>query len=315
MSNPLSQDRAQGEVIAQIIRNGLVESEHCAHFVMLNADGSIHKAKGAIELPIFPRSSVKAIQAAGMLRAGLKLSSEQLALVCASHSGSQRHLDIVASILHDCGLDVSALRNTVDRPIGEEERRVWGLNPATSLAQNCSGKHAGMISTCVANGWDVESYLSPDHPLQQGILRELETLAGEKTVNTTADGCGAPLFAISTLGFARAFRAMTISTDPIHQEIMAACRKHPELVAGEGRLTTKLMREIPGLFMKEGAEAVEVATLPDGRTLVFKIIDGSQRAFGPIISSALSEWGIETSDLSVVISGGGVPVGAIIAVL
>lgn len=315
MSKPLLQDRAQGEVIAQIIRNGLVESEHCAHFVMLNADGSIHKTKGAIELPIFPRSAIKAIQAAGILRAGLKLSSEQLALVCASHSGSQRHLDVVTSILHDCGLDISALRNAIGRPIGEEEVRAWGLNPPTSLAQNCSGQHAGMISACVANGWDIDSYLSPDHPLQQVILHEIETLAGEKAANATTDGCGSPLFAISTLGFAKAFRALTISTDPIHQEVMSACRKHPELVAGEGRLTTKLMREIPGLFMKEGAEAVEVATMPDGRTLAFKIIDGSQRAFGPIICAALSEWGIETSDLSVSISGGGVPVGAIIAVL
>lgn len=315
MSKPLVQDRSQGEVVAQIIRNGLVESAHCAHFVMLNADGSIHKEKGAIELPIFPRSSVKAIQAAGMLRAGLKLSSEQLALACASHSGSQRHLDLVTSILQDCGLDLSALRNAPDRPIGEKEREAWGNKAPSSLAQNCSGQHAGMISACVVNGWDTESYLSPDHPLQQLILQELETLSGEKITNITADGCGAPLFAISTLGFARAFQAMTISTDPIHQEVMNACRKHPELVAGTGRMTTKLMREIPGLFMKEGAEAVEVATMPDGRTLVFKIIDGSQRAFGPIINAAFSEWGIETSDLSVVIYGGGRPVGAIIAVL
>ena len=305
----------QGEVLAEISRNGLVESLHSGHLVMLNADGSIFLAKGSIDLPIYPRSSVKAIQASGMARSGLRLSSEQWALVCASHSGSPRHLEVVRSILSDAGLDESYLRNSKDKPLGEKDRLAWGEREPESITQNCSGKHAGMLATCAVNGWDLESYLSPEHPLQIAIRTELEEMAGEKVSRTTADGCGAPLFAISTLGLARAFRNLTISSDPLHQEIVKSCRANPDLVAGEGRLTTRLMRVIPGLFMKEGAEAVEVLTLEDGRTLVFKISDGSGRAFGPIVQAALAQWGVQTPDESIKIYGGGAVVGSIEALL
>ncbi|MEI6648952.1 MAG: asparaginase [Actinomycetes bacterium] len=305
----------QGEVLAEISRAGLVESLHSGHLVMLNGDGSIFLAKGAIDLPIYPRSSVKAIQASGMARSGLRLNSEQWALVCASHSGSDRHLEVVRSILADAGLDESFLRNSKDKPLGEKERFAWGSNEPMRITQNCSGKHAGMLAACAVNGWDLESYLSPAHPLQVAIRTELETLSGQKVSHVTADGCGAPLFALSTLGLAHAFRNLTISPDPLHQEIVRSCIAHPDLVAGEGRLTTRLMRSVLGLFMKEGAEAVEVLTLADGRTLVFKISDGSGRAFGPIVQAALAQWGIDTPDESVKIYGGGEVVGSIEALL
>ncbi|MEI6406554.1 MAG: asparaginase [Actinomycetes bacterium] len=313
MSFNFYQSRTQGEILAEVVRHGMVESLHSGHLVMLNADGSIHLQKGAIELPMYGRSSLKAMQAAGMLRSGLKVTPEQLALICASHSGTALHQSVAKSMLTDSGLDESALRNTPDKPLAEEERKNWG--EPTRLAQNCSGKHAGMLRTCVINGWDLESYRSPDHPLQIAIKAEFEALTEESVFATTVDGCGAPLFATSTLGLARAFRTMTISDDPIYQEIMGACRANPLLVAGEGRLTTRLMRAIPGLFMKEGAEAVEVATLPDGRTLVFKIVDGSNRAFGPIVQAAFKEWGIDSLDEGVTILGGGEPVGSIRALI
>jgi L-asparaginase II len=250
-----------------------------------------------------------------MVRSGLKLKPNQLAIVCGSHSGSAIHLEAVESILSDCGLDVSALQNTKDKPLGEDERRIWASADPTGLTQNCSGKHSGMLNTCVVNGWDTNTYLSAEHPLQLAIKSEFEFLAGEKISYASVDGCGAPLFAISTLGLARAFHSMTVSTDPVHVEVMNACRSNPVMVAGEGRLTTTLMRLIPGLFMKEGAEGVEVATLADGRTLVFKIMDGTQRAFGPLIEAALQQWGISTPDLSVPVLGHGEIVGSINAVL
>jgi L-asparaginase II len=313
--NNFSQSPIQGEILAEVLRGGLVESLHCGHLVMLNADGSIFNSKGAIDLPIYPRSSFKAIQAAAMVRSGLKLKPNQLAIVCGSHSGSAIHLEAVESILSDCGLDVSALQNTKDKPLGEDERRIWASADPTGLTQNCSGKHSGMLNTCVVNGWDTNTYLSAEHPLQLAIKSEFEFLAGEKISYASVDGCGAPLFAISTLGLARAFHSMTVSTDPVHVEVMNACRSNPVMVAGEGRLTTTLMRLIPGLFMKEGAEGVEVATLADGRTLVFKIMDGTQRAFGPLIEAALQQWGISTPDLSVPVLGHGEIVGSINAVL
>ena len=305
----------QGEVLAELTRNGLVESIHSGHLIMLNADGSDHKVKGSVDMPIFPRSSVKCMQASAMVRSGLKLEPRLLALVEASHSGAAMHQDGVLEILAGAGLSESDLQCAFDKPLGDLERIAWGEKPATRLAMNCSGKHAGMLATCVINGWDIKTYLNSDHPLQVAVLNEIEGLVGAKVSNKTFDGCGAPLFAVTTRELANAIRNITISKDPVHVEVMSAARAFPEMVAGDGRLTTRTMQSVSGLFMKEGAEAVEVASMSDGRTLVFKISDGSWRAFGAIMHAALLEWGITTTEEAFNVYGGANIVGGMRAVL
>jgi L-asparaginase II len=305
----------QGEVLAELTRNGLVESVHSGHLIMLNADGSIHKVKGSVDMPIFPRSSVKCMQASAMVRNGLKLEPRLLALVEASHSGAAIHQEGVLEILAGAGLSESDLQCAFDKPLGDQERIAWGEKPATRLAMNCSGKHAGMLATCVINGWDIKTYLNADHPLQVAVLNEIEGLVGAKVSNKTFDGCGAPLFAVTTRELANAIRNITISKDPVHVEVMSAARAFPEMVAGDGRLTTRTMQSVVGLFMKEGAEAVEVASMSDGRTLVFKISDGSWRAFGAIMHAALLEWGITTTEEAFNVYGGANIVGGMRAVL
>ena len=305
----------RGEVLAELTRNGLVESIHTGHLIMLNADGSVHKIKGSVDMPIFPRSTVKCMQASAMVRNGLKLEPRLLALAQASHSGAAMHQAGVLEILASVGLNESDLQCAFDKPLGDAERIAWGDKPATRLAMNCSGKHAGMLATCVANGWDIKTYLNADHPLQVAVLAEIESLAGAKVSNKTFDGCGAPLFALTTRELATAIRNITISKDPVHVEVMNAARTHPEMVAGEGRLTTRTMKSVPGLFMKEGAEAVEVVSMSDGRTLVFKISDGSWRAFGAIMHAALLEWGITTTEEAFNVYGGANIVGRMRAVL
>ena len=305
----------RGEVLAELTRNGLVESIHTGHLIMLNADGSVYKTKGSVDMPIFPRSSVKSMQASAMVRNGLKLEPRLLALVEASHSGAAMHQEGVLEILASVGLSESDLQCAFDKPLGDAERIAWGEKAATRLAMNCSGKHAGMLATCVANGWDIKTYLNADHPLQVAVLAEIENLAGAKVSNKTFDGCGAPLFALTTRELANAIRNITVSKDPVHVEVMNAARSHPEMVAGEGRLTTRTMKSVPGLFMKEGAEAVEVASMSDGRTLVFKISDGSWRAFGAIMHAALLEWGITTKEEEFNVYGGANIVGGMRAVL
>ena len=282
---------------------------------MLNADGSIHKVKGSVDMPIFPRSSVKCMQASAMVRNGLKLEPRLLALVEASHSGASMHQDGVLEILAGAGLSESDLQCAFDKPLGDAERIAWGEKPATRLAMNCSGKHAGMLATCVINGWDIKTYLNADHPLQVAVLNEIEGLVGAKVSNKTFDGCGAPLFAVTTRELANAIRNITISKDPVHMEVMSAALAFPEMVAGDGRLTTRTMQSVAGLFMKEGAEAVEVASMSDGRTLVFKISDGSWRAFGAIMHAALLEWGITTTEEAFNVYGGANIVGGMRAVL
>lgn len=301
-------------VLAEVTRSGIVESQHRGHMVVLAADGSIQFALGNPNISIFPRSSIKCIQASAMVRAGLKLEPRLLALVAASHSGATMHQDGAREILASVDLDESALLNASDKPLGDEERKQWGAKPATALAHNCSGKHAGMLATCVKNGWSLGNYLEASHPLQVACRQELENLAQEKVSLVSVDGCGAPLFVLSLMGLARTIHAITISTDPVHVSVLRACKQFPEMVAGEGRLTTRKMREIPGLFIKEGAEAVEVGSLPDGRTFVFKIEDGSWRAFGPIVVRILERFGIPSKDEVTPIYGGKEVIGSIRAI-
>jgi L-asparaginase II len=281
-------------VLAEYVRDGVVESEHRGFLVALNTDGSIFKSLGDVETKIFPRSTVKCAQASAMVRSGLDLEPRLLALAQSSHSGADIHMDGAREILASVGLSKSALQCALDRPLGDAERRAWGEKPPTQIAMNCSGKHAAMLATCVKNGWPIETYLEQSHPLQLAIKAELEKLAGETISLTSTDGCGAPLFLLSLIGLARAVRAITISTDPVHQSVMSAARAFPEMVGGVGRHNTEMMQQVPGLFMKDGAEAVNVCSLADGRTFVFKVSDGSLRAFRTIVHACLKDFGIDT---------------------
>jgi L-asparaginase II len=248
-----------------------------------------------------------------MLKAGLAVSDEELAIICASHSGSQSHIDLVIKMLEKRDIPVSALKNAVDKPLGEKEKIAWGEKSPSQLAQNCSGKHAGMLITCKQNGWDMATYLDLNHPLQIAIKNEIEELAGEKVSAVSIDGCGAPLFAISLTGLARSISNLVKSNEATHKQIVTACTIYPEIVAGEGRLTTRMMRAVPGLFMKEGAEGIEVCALSDGRVIAIKITDGSWRPVAPIIMEIFKRWGVVMPDESVKIYGGTSVIGEVIA--
>jgi L-asparaginase II len=300
-----------GEILATVTRGGIAESLHLGHLIVLNADGSTYLSKGSPDLPIFPRSAVKSLQASAMLKAGLTVGDEELAIICASHSGSQSHVNLVIKLLEKRDIPVSALKNAVDKPLGEREKIAWGEKSAIQLAQNCSGKHAGMLITCKKNGWDMATYLDLNHPLQIAIKNEIEELAGEKVSATSVDGCGAPLFTISLIGLARSISNLVKSKESVHKQIVTACTNYPELVAGEGRLTTRMMSAVPGLFMKEGAEGIEVCALSDGRVIAIKIIDGSWRPVAPIIMEIFKRWDVSMPDESVKIYGGLEVVGSV----
>ena len=306
-------EKFAGAVLAKVTRGDLVESLHLGHLIVLNADGSTYLSKGSPELPIYPRSAVKSLQAAAMLKAGLKVEADELAIICASHSGSHNHIDLVTKMLTARNISISQLKNAADKPLGEKEKISWGEKPASQLAQNCSGKHAGMLITCQQNGWDMKSYLDLNHPLQVAIKNEIEELSGEEVSAVSVDGCGAPLFAISLIGLAKAISNLVKSNNDLYQQIVLACTKYPELVAGDGRLTTRMMQAVPGLFMKEGAEGVQVCALSDGRVIALKIIDGSWRPVAPIIMEIFKRWGVEMPDESVKIYGGGSVTGEVIA--
>ena len=296
-------------VLAELVRDGIVESQHFGHLIALDTSGAPALIKGNPNELIYPRSAIKSIQASAMVRKGLVQEVRSLALICASHSGSGAHQEVALEILRSAGLDESALQCVVDRPLGAQERKEWGDKEPTRLAMNCSGKHAGMLATCVANNWSIENYLEINHPLQVAIREELENLAGEKVAKISTDGCGAPLFLISMRGLASAFHKFATSKDPVHQQVINACLTYPEMVAGEGRLDTELMKCVPDLFLKVGAEGVQAAFLRDGRTVVFKVCDGSERAHEVILQKAFAKLGFNFDVNPLQVLGGGEKIG------
>jgi L-asparaginase II len=300
-------------VLAELVRSGLIESTHSGHLILLAADGSDLLTLGDVEAEIYPRSAIKSLQAAAMVRAGLNLNEEQLALVCASHGGTSRHQEVALEILRSVGLSESELQNTPDAPLDREARIKWGDKPATSLAANCSGKHSGMLATCVVNGWDIKTYRDIDHPLQLAIAREITELIGKSIDRASIDGCGAPLFSMSTRSIAVAARKMRIDSDPVFARVISAGLKHPEMILAEGAFDTRMMRAVPGLFVKGGAESVMLASLADGSAIAWKISDGSNRVNGPLMKAALAKFGINIEGEAIDVLGGGNVVGSLSA--
>jgi len=299
-----------GEVLLEVVRNDLVESIHSGHLLILNRDGQELLALGDLDQLIYPRSAIKSLQASAMLRVGVKLNDQQIALACASHAGSDAHLEVVRSTLASVGLDESALLNTPDKPLGALERASW-VGPPSSLAANCSGKHAAMVATCKTNNWDLASYKDSSHPLQLAISNEFEILSGEQNSHVAVDGCGAPLFALTLRGLARAMRNLVLSADPIHKSVIRSCINNPVLVSGINRLPTLLMQKVNGLFVKDGAESVMVMATSSGEVIVWKISDGSQRGAGELARASLSHLGINLDIEPEYLLGGGQVVGEI----
>ena len=238
---------------------------------------------------MFPRSSNKPMQAAAMRSCGLAVEGELLALASASHSGEDFHVTGVRKILAGAGLTEDALQCPPALPM--DEHTLWrflaeGGRP-DRVHMNCSGKHAAMLATCVAAGWPAETYRDPDHPLQREIKAALGRLAGEDVAATGVDGCGAPLFAISLAGLARAFRALVLA-DPgsAERSVADAVRAHPAWTSGTRRSERELHEAVPGLLVKSGAEGVQAFALADGRAGAVKMEDGSPRAI-PAITVAL----------------------------
>lgn len=308
-------------VLAHVVRGGFVESAHRGSLVAVAADGRPELVLGSGDGPVFPRSSNKPLQALAMVRSGLRLEPELLALACSSHSGEDFHLEGVRRILAGAGLTESDLQNTPDWPYDAEEQDRWRREgrEKSSLAQNCSGKHAAMLATCVLNGWDTASYRSADHPLQQAMAATLEELAVERVSAMAVDGCGAPVMAVSLTGLARAFGRLAAAPEGTHERTVAdAIRSHPAYLGGTRRDVTSLVRDTPGLIAKDGAEAVYAVGLADGRGLALKIADGGQRARPVVIAAALRRLGVESAAFEELerspVLGHGEPVGAVVAV-
>jgi L-asparaginase II len=339
----------QHAALAVASRDGLAESVHYGSVIATAPDGSTLAAAGDPLAPFYPRSSLKPLQAVAMVRAGLSIPSDLLALTAASHSGAVRHRNGVLRILELHGLAPRDLENSTDLPYGVSEREAWlrSGGHATQVTQNCSGKHASMAATCVINGWPVKGYLDPSHPLQQLVASTVTELTGEEPLAVSTDGCGTPLFGLTLRGMALAFGRIASASNaaasaatgtakgagtpdggtsdacisdavgypPLTAEaaVGLAMRQHPDMVAGERRDVTELMRLAPGLVAKDGFEGVQLVGLPDGRGIAVKISDGGDRARMPVTVRVLEALGVDTWLLAGIgtapVLGGGYEVG------
>lgn len=309
--------------VAEIVRSGFVEGHHYGSIVALDTSGEISWSVGSVDTPMLPRSCNKPLQALGMVRAGLTLPPDLLALASASHSGEAFHIEGVRRILALARLDEADLRTPPMYPLQASVRdtliRVGG--DKDRIHSDCSGKHAAMLVTCVVNGWDTASYLKPDHPVQQAIRDAIEDLTGVEVTTTAIDGCGAPLLSTTLVGLARAFRSLAVAGSGPEREVADAIRLHPEFVSGTTRPERALLAAIPGAIGKIGAESCYVLALPDGRAYALKVHDGAMRAWPVVIAAALQrdgvhiERGVDTDAIRRVgrhlLLGGGRPVGEV----
>lgn len=257
-------------VVAKLERAGLVESIHHGIVALVGPDGKLIDEVGKAKRLIFPRSSVKPLQAVATKALGAKLSGAHLAISCGSHQGTEEHTKLITEILADNGLTGEALQCPVAWP-GDSEAR-HRAQSETRECFNCSGKHAGFLAACVAAGFPTQNYLDPEHPLQVKVREVIEEYAGERILFTTPDGCGAPLHTLSVEGLARAIGRFTKE----NTEIVDAMLLNAWAVDGYNTPDTLIMEA--GFIAKLGAEGVFVIGTREGFAVAVKIADGNLRA-------------------------------------
>ena len=295
-------------------RSGFDESVHAGAVVVVDAAGDVLFSAGDPGVLIYPRSANKPMQADAMLRCGVELSPQEIALASSSHSGTPTHIAVVAGLLHRVGLTAEALGNTQDLPVDRETAEAYLAAGGTrdSIHMNCSGKHAAMVATCQANGWDVARYLEFDHPLQVALTAHISDLA-DGVAHIGIDGCGAPTHVTSLVGLAHAYRRLANERGAV----WAAMTEHPTLAGGSTRPPSRMMLQVPGLMAKDGAEGVFAAALPDGVSVAVKISDGAIRASTVVTAAALAAAGvvIDPAEFSEAMLGHGEPVGRIRSII
>ena len=281
-------------VLIELTRGPLVESRHRGTVSVIDATGRTVLQLGDTSAPVFPRSAVKVMQAIPLITSGAAqafgFGNRERALACASHNGEPRHTELAASMLARAGLDASALECGAHAPSLERAAReliVAGVKP-TSLHNNCSGKHAGMLAVARHLGEAHGGYVGAEHPVQLRIARIMAELTGAAVTGEVCgiDGCSVPTWALPLQSWALAFARMAAAT-PASSELlaagrrlMAACMAEPAFVAGEKRFCTEVMEALEGAaFVKTGAEGVFCAAMPAlGLGIALKIDDGATRA-------------------------------------
>lgn len=302
--------------LARIERSGLIESRHLGAAAVVGGTGSVLTALGDIDALVYPRSTLKFLQAIAVQRSGVALEGEELVLSAASHQGTPDHVSVVEGMLARAGLTADDLQCPADWPGDSASRRAAAA--PSRLTMNCSGKHAAFLLACVENGWPLESYRQLDHPLQQLIVATVEEFTGAPVEHSGVDGCGAPVHAVTLRNLATAIGRVAQGLDEDAARLSSAIKN--DAWALDYPSTTRVIDEL-GLIAKNGAEGVFVAAASDGTAVALKILDGSTRASISVGLRLLADVGAIDADRALDVAnstaervlGAGEPVGQLIA--
>jgi len=294
-------------VLVEVLRGAIVESRHRGAVAVVDADGAPVLAQGDVDLPVFPRSAVKALQALRLIETGAAdrygLTDRELALACASHGGEPDHVSAASRMLARIGLDAAALRCGAHAPMhGPSAASLYRAGEAPSaLHNNCSGKHAGFLCLACALGADPRGYIEPDHPVQREVKAAIEDITGARLSDDRRgiDGCSVPTWALPlrnlALGLARFGTGQGLAPERAKAaaRLRAACAAHPWYVAGSGRFCTEAMQRLGArAFVKVGAEGVYCGALPAvGLGIAVKCDDGSARAAEVVMAALIARFG------------------------
>jgi L-asparaginase II len=295
-------------VLVEVWRGSEIESVHRGAACVVDATGVIRAAWGDVDRPIFPRSAVKMIQALPLLESGaadrFQLSDTEIALACASHNGERQHVRVVEDWLTRIGVTGDVLECGCHQPLNEKASLDLAAShqTPTPLHNNCSGKHAGFVTTALHLAIPMRDYISCDHPIQRHVTAALSEMTEYdlERAQSGIDGCGIPTYAIPLQSVARAMAkfaspsSMSAARASAIQRIFLAMVAHPWLVGGTGRFDTEAMQMGSGQFVvKMGAEGVHVAVHPaSGLGFALKIDDGARRAADIAMGEMLQLFGV-----------------------
>jgi len=314
------------------VRGGVVEAVHDVHVAVVDAPGRLVASTGDPDLVTFWRSAAKPFQALPLVADGVTdrfgFTSEELALVCASHSSEAGQVALVRELLGKIACSERDLLCGPHPPLSErvaQDYATRGLR-LTAVYSNCSGKHAGMLALARHHGWPTEFYTRPEHPVQQRCLREVSrwTDVPVTDIRTATDGCGVVCFAVPLRNMAWAYARLAnaevgtrnaehagelsnaiegpllFRVPPSAFRVVEAMLRHPDLIAGDGRPCTEMMRAHPGrVIVKVGAEGVYCALLPrDGLGVALKVGDGHGVAAALAMAAVLEELGLRPRPMS-----------------
>ena len=292
------------EILVKVTRGNQIESIHRGHIVVANAEGEIIYHLGDPDFKICMRSCAKPIQALPVITTGaadrFSLTPAELAAMSGSLNGQDFQVNAIKSILSKIGLDERSLQCGVHRPSHRptaKKLQEEGKKPSP-LHNNCAGKHSAMLTLCIHHGWPLNNYTSKEHPVQQLILKTVSSMTDVpvEEIGIGIDGCGVPVFFLPLKNLARSYARLTSTSDQATQQLMDAILSHPEMIAGDERICTDIMRLLgKKVFAKTGAEGGYAMSLMEkGWGIAIKIEDGNNRAMNPVVIDSLKQLKIVT---------------------